>query len=304
MKRPLFCFYLLLPLALLAQPQPFAPIGAKWYVDIRSQTFPYDPLQDYRLIQSTGDTIIGGLTLRQVGPFLLHQDSGRVSFWEEGKLHLIYDFTVTVGDSVSFDFDDLSSDVFVGPVVQDTQIMVNGFSLRKISCELVSIDSVWGPSDPVMYHYAERIGACCGTEFPTWQTVVPEGPGVITTEPVFSGFLRCYEDDDIYYQTPYFQTLGVPCDHIMPVSIDQPEASGWRVYPNPSQGEVMLSVPPSVATASYQVQIWDVKGRMVWQRQLSSTDPTLSLADLLPGLYLLRISTQGQVVHTQRLQLR
>jgi hypothetical protein len=186
-------------------------------------------------------------------------------------------------------------------VVQDTQIMVNGFSLRKISCELVSIDSVWGPSDPVMYHYAERIGVCCGTEF-TWQPVVPVGPNVFSTGR--GGFLRCYEDDDIYYQTPYFQTLGVPCDYITPVSIDQPEASGWRVYPNPARAQLLIKVPEEITVTNLRVT--SSLGQVILDQAPDHQGRSLSLSvqGWAQGMYLLTVmGEQGEVRYQERVSV-
>jgi hypothetical protein len=299
MKRHIFYFLLLLPLAMLAQ-QPFAPIGAKWYVSAGAFSPPYR----YGVAEATGDTTINGLTLRQVFPHLLYQDSGRVYFWKDDQLHLIYDFTVTIGDSVDIDFGD-SWSRRVGVVVQDTLVPVGGDSLRKITCDLFTIDSSWGVVDTHTYVYAERIGVLPETDFFLWEPVVPVSPGMFTVgEPVDRGWLRCYEDSEISYKSDYFQSFNVPCDYTQPVNIEQVEAQGWRVYPNPSRGEMTVAAPQEVATTAHQVQMWDAQGRMVMRQRVQGAEARLSLAGHAPGLYVLRVLRAGRLVHSQRVMLR
>ena len=300
MKHYIFLLWLLFPLTMLAQ-QPFAPIGAKWYDDSRNYQLPYVP-RFFTLYESTGDTTIDGISLRQVGPFLLHQDSGRVSYWQGGALHLIYDFTVTVGDSVSFEFDDFSNTIFVGTVTQDTQIVIDGVSLRKWACELVYVDSVYGPEPVGTYHYAERIGVI-GADW-IWRAVVPYGPLVAyTTEGSFP-YPRCYHDSTMSYTYPFFATYNLPCDYTQPVSIEQPATESWRVYPNPSRGQVRVAAPSGATARAHEVQVWDAQGRMVLRRPMQGEETALSLLGHVPGLYVLQVRAEGQVLHSQRLVLQ
>ena len=300
MKRHIFCFLLLLPLAMLAQ-QPFAPVGAKWYINKAHTNLP-PTLQPF-LVESTGDTTINGISLRQVGTFLLHQDSGRVWYWEEGNLHLIYDFTVTVGDSVSFEFDDYTSNILPGIVVQDTQVVIDGVSVRKWACDLFVIDSVQGPQPVGTYHYAERIGVLYESGW-EWQPVVPHGPLATFAYEGWPAFPRCYQDEAISYTYPNYATYNLPCDYTQPVSIEQPATESWRVYPNPSRGQVVVAAPSGTTVRTHEVQVWDAQGRMVLRRPMQGEETALSLTGHVPGLYVLQVRAEGQVLHSQRLVLQ
>jgi hypothetical protein len=305
MRHLLIILWWLLPLTLLAQ-QPFAPIGATWYDDVGGFGLPIEP-QAYTLYEAKGDTMVNGQLLRQVGPFLLHIDSGNVSLWAEDSLHLIYDFTVSTGDSVLFQIPNQPQTYFskwTGMVVHDTMIALGAVLLKRITCEVIQQGSV-GSSSPFQYQYMERIGVLTANPGNLWRAAVPIAePSTLVDPEGWYPFFRCYEDNSISYQSESFQTFGLPCDYQKPVSIAHAEADGWQVYPNPSEGPVMVSAPTAMLAASYQIRVLGLQGRIARRVQAQPAQTALHLDGLAPGLYLVQVFVEEELVHTQRLVRR
>lgn len=70
-----------------------------------------------------------------------------------------------------------------------------------------------------------------------------------------------------------------------------PQVQSVRVYPNPTSNELRLELPPSLHRA--EVRVFDSGGRLV--RSVRLTEGVLSVADLVPGLYVLRLKSEGYV---------
>lgn len=78
---------------------------------------------------------------------------------------------------------------------------------------------------------------------------------------------------------------------------DTPEL---ELFPNPSQGQVNL-VMDFDGTQKVDLQVTDLAGRMLYQENLgtinSKTTHSLNLEDLAKGVYILRLSANGQTYH-------
>lgn len=81
-------------------------------------------------------------------------------------------------------------------------------------------------------------------------------------------------------------------DTTMPTTIEK----AIVVYPNPTAGKVHLIVPPSKGAYA---QIFDVSGRVFWQKQINSLQETLDLDSLPRGIYILRVDIDGQQIRQQ-----
>jgi hypothetical protein len=92
----------------------------------------------------------------------------------------------------------------------------------------------------------------------------------------------------------YLQTLGVTltvawaqgCDTTTALRpTTQPEH--FTLYPNPSQGEVHLTVSPGLVRSRYAV--WDASGRRVLTGVLAGAAPSIRLQGLPAGVYVLQL---------------
>ena len=76
----------------------------------------------------------------------------------------------------------------------------------------------------------------------------------------------------------------------------------FYVYPNPSQGEIQLhwENPPH---SPYQVKLWDMWGRVIWEEKLPAKRKHLDLGKFSRGTYLLQVIADGNLF-TQKLLLQ
>ncbi len=80
------------------------------------------------------------------------------------------------------------------------------------------------------------------------------------------------------------------CKVAEPIGIGSPELGALSLWPNPSNGQVFLSLPSDVLGQA-QVQVMDVAGRLVYSQQfaLNGGPLTLGLDGLPGGFYLVRV---------------
>lgn len=88
------------------------------------------------------------------------------------------------------------------------------------------------------------------------------------------------------------------------VSTLEPEQDkAFTIYPNPTQGQVTVSVPSSIGQVC-RILMTDAVGRSVFDRTLTWNGNTvLQLPDLASGFYTMRLETNG-TSHTQRLSVK
>lgn len=76
--------------------------------------------------------------------------------------------------------------------------------------------------------------------------------------------------------------------------------SGFRLFPNPTNGTTQVVLPPNPLAIIWQVSLFDVSGQLALQQRGRSQGFQLNTSGLLPGLYLLR-ATDGRQVFSRRL---
>ena len=85
----------------------------------------------------------------------------------------------------------------------------------------------------------------------------------------------------------------------VPAGIGEAQLS-FDVYPNPSDGLITVKSNSMVID---RVKILDVSGRLVHQEEINATRKTLHAEHLSSGMYLLKISSNGQEM-TKRISIR
>ena len=91
--------------------------------------------------------------------------------------------------------------------------------------------------------------------------------------------------------------LGITyCDVV--TGISSADTDGFSVFPNPASGQVTLTLPSTVGQ-DCRISITDAAGRLVLDRCFVHA-PVLQLPYLNPGIYIIRLETNG-AVYTQRL---
>jgi subtilisin family serine protease len=62
----------------------------------------------------------------------------------------------------------------------------------------------------------------------------------------------------------------------------------WQLFPNPARDAVRVQLPGSFGPAT--VQVFNTQGQLVWQAALSAGGGAINLANLAPGLYVVRVA--------------
>jgi len=82
-------------------------------------------------------------------------------------------------------------------------------------------------------------------------------------------------------------------------AIQLPKASEIKMYPNPTHGDFNLTFNNALKRT---IQLFDMNGRMIQQVACNLADVTLNTRNILPGVYIVKISDQNAIV-SKRLQI-
>lgn len=85
---------------------------------------------------------------------------------------------------------------------------------------------------------------------------------------------------------------------------EAPAPASARLYPNPSRGLVTLELPARAIHRPYEATVSNLQGQVLSRFRVRGPETTLHLAGFAPGIYLVQVFQDGQVVHTQRLVLQ
>ena len=96
-----------------------------------------------------------------------------------------------------------------------------------------------------------------------------------------------------------FQSCSSSSGGGSPLSYEQP-ATGFNVYPNPSNGEVNITYQLEKDQVG-AIKVLDHYGRTIRQFGLSSSDKRLSIGCLAAGFYLMQFSIDGAVSRIEKL---
>ncbi len=120
------------------------------------------------------------------------------------------------------------------------------------------------------------------------------GIGVYKARSLYALNARVYYDDEqlcavgMQLQQPINQTLPAKSDN------------AFKVYPNPNTGAFTLEYP--VGTTAL-VMLQDLTGHLIYRQVLAQDDrrKEFSVGQFQPGIYFLKIMTEGRIVHAERI---
>ncbi|OYT13167.1 MAG: hypothetical protein B6I19_06585 [Bacteroidetes bacterium 4572_114] len=195
---------------------------------------------------------------------LVRQDSLKVYIREGNNDYLLYDFDLSVGDTLPETYFLMENNVVVSSI---DSILVGG-SYRKIfNLE----NSIY----PYPLDLIEGIGFNQGflDEVPDW----------------YPAQLLCFVLDD----TTYYPSYGEPCD-LMIVDISNPEVQypGLKIFPNPSAGNISIKFNSGPNTM-VNVKVSDISGRNlrdeIWAIDQGMNVKSLDLGSFDKGVYFISI---------------
>jgi hypothetical protein len=286
-KSLLLCCVLGMINTLLAQDWP---VGTTWVYD-QIDFGPFDPY-NYVILQITKDTVIQNEDAKVLYKFhwnatwdsthtpmyadryFIKTDNGKVSLWDQdsAKFFLIYDFTVSVGDTVSY---------FIPNMRSKTELNFVNYRIDSIK----SIQTSGGPKKRYIFHktggrdcfdYLFNIAEDIGAGFYFFQTFC-------AVDPPEGGGLSCFTNGQFTYPS------NSNCK--IPTGLQQATAEKLKMYPNPSSGNVYIQ---GLDEGDYAVELWDQFGRQYSFVKVNSKQ--LDIHAVPAGVYLLKLINQNRTI--------
>ncbi len=279
----------------------FAPIGAEWYY---TQSESYNPPQ-YNYLKHTciKDSTIAGKRVKVIqktkfkfggvtvpmGYEYLYQHGDTISYWKSGEFHVLYNFSLSKGDSILL-YSEMPNQCEAKTPYGWSSIdsvysaTINNHQLKAYYSNHMK-GSIWGfDSFPII----EKIGSM--------QYLLPQNAfcGIMDGEPQI-GVLRCYSDPEI----GFYQFENIPCDKILSwpdgfTSLNK--SSGFTVFPNPVSAELFVKSSGGFEE-DYTLELFSVKGELVKTECLEGGNSLnrIDVSSLKSGVYVVRlISASGR----------
>lgn len=277
----------------------FAPIGSEWYY---SQYESYNPPQA-NFIKHTciKDSTIEGKMVKVIqktkfkrsgatnlGYEYLYQHGDTISYWKNGEFHVLYNFSLSNGDSMLLysEMPDYCENknpygwVEIGSVHTTT---INNHVLRAYGVTPKK-GSTWDFGiDPII----EKIGSI--------YYLIPQNYGCIVDQPGI-GSLRCYSDPEL--GVFHYQYEDLPCDTIttFPDGVRTfTKSSPIKLYPNPVVKDLIIECKDK-RNSDYILNIFDLSGKLV-QSQNFCPGKKIDLSFLHQGLFQITIYNNTKLVY-------
>ncbi|MFZ1678203.1 MAG: T9SS type A sorting domain-containing protein [Saprospiraceae bacterium] len=273
----------------------FAPIGAVWHYNSYGHDSPF-----YFKFVVEKDTLILGENARLLRYYVFENDTfhadnnlnkyvitdgAKVYYKVENEFVLLYDFAASAGDTIFSraeyypvnmgcypEFENGSID-YSYKIDSVNVINIDGIDLRRQYLHVIDppgASTPWFFINPVI----ERIGANDYGGF--WWG---QGGGCILED---NGFLRCYEDQDIFYKNPYAQ-FQYECDYTGTNELEpSPETF---IFPNPTTDFI------SLLENAKEINLFNSTGQKI--RSYKNQD-RIDVSFLSPGIYFIQFQINSK----------
>lgn len=113
-------------------------------------------------------------------------------------------------------------------------------------------------------------------------------------------FRMCYQVRIVGAAHDPDTTNNTACAQVdRPILVPEFEQAAWRVYPNPTTGVVRVASGNDVAEPVV-CTVYDLYGKMLLSNQLDASQSTLDLSALAKGMYIVRVSQNGNIVANEK----
>lgn len=225
----------------------FAPYDGIWYENEEYDLTGSGPWESYlKVVQVEGDTVINGETYKRVDEEFLIQRGESIYLNKNGTDYLLYDFSVSAGDTVEYYFRSNwkpgELEAHKGVIAHVEEENVAGEILKRIDVEWTDLVEY----EP-LFSYYEVFGSIAG--------IIPNGWNPIP-EAQYK-WLRFYENANISFKTDRFRNRGVEaCD----ITSSNKEINRDYVSVERTLGGIIVDDPNNEV---FQVRVHDMKGREV-----------------------------------------
>ncbi len=272
----------------------FADSTAEWNV-LETQwcmTAPCIYFNTY-IFKEKGDTTIGSYQYQKIEynnsvvDFIRKDSTGKVFHKDNSGEYLIYNFGATVGDTFTITINQWANSAIVTVLSVDTIVMdkprkrmlccVDFWSIGCMPKKFVCIDGI----GDINSHFL----------MPGLDQSFTDGP---------SYELLCYfQNNNLTYHDTLFDACRIDSTWH---SIEKLSNSSFHLSPNPTTTFVTIQSENNFPSSTY-LQLFDLTGRMVLQKQLTGETPHVELTDLSRGMYLYRVCSKMQQFSTGKLAI-
>jgi len=282
--------------------QNWSPIGAEWFYSLPS----INPIGDYVSYISQKDTLVGNVLSKKIikqnstGNVLdfeiMYENNDSIFYWFQGNYHLLYDFSIQIGDTTQYEFKSYNSQLndtilqVKGYATMVNNVTIGGTTLKKIEVSIIPIaglinNYIWPPT----FTYTQQIGYDKGDNYLIYKINLPstlEHPS-----------LRCYNEIMLSYKTPFWDVVGNnnSCDYI--TGIDEEEKSATiKLYPNPSSNHLIIENLGQQKN-DVTVEIRSVTGKLELLKNIGLVDKTIINTSKIPaGVYFVTVKDEQNII--------
>jgi len=176
-------------------------------------------------------------------------------------------------------------------------ILINGDPVNMLGVTPRKQNVDWGPASDIIFNVQSNTAWTAESNQP-WVSVTPSGMG--------SGKLvASYEENTAHESRTADISVSLTGRPPVVVYLEQARSnlgieekpdSLISIYPNPSNGHIML-VPGKVPAKELNITVWDDHGRCILKRKLKDSNKyTLDLTTAAEGIYLIQVSTGTRTV--------
>lgn len=267
----------------------FAPIGAEWYYSQfesfnppRSNYIKHVCIKDSAILSKRVKVIqktkFGQNGMINLGFEYLHQSGDTIFYWKGGEFHILYNFSLSRGDSII-----LYSEM-------------PNYCIEKKPYGTIRVDSVYSiqVNNKILKAYTSsptEQSKWTFESFPIIETIgstyylLPQNSGCIM-DVSGVGPLRCYSDHTI--GNLYFGKLS--CDTIIafPVGFKNLKSRNLiRLYPNPILSELNIEFNET-EDHLFKLDLFDLSGKSVYSQTFCKGDK-INLSNIPKGIYQITI---------------
>lgn len=234
------------------------------------------------------DTVISGKDYQKVGDkYFVRQDTAQKVFCrkaEDTAEAVIYDFAKIKGDTFYVSNPLFTQPVFCSVDSVDT-VVLGGISRKRL---FVNYNNIVAPVDEWIY----GIGSLHSHFL---------NPGVDRT--IVDGEwykLLCFsEKGSQVYQAPFYNSCNEDTLYFLGIN-DVTSAQNVSVFPNPATSGVLTVINENENLGVF-FTIYDVTGRLIFQKELNERATSVEVNGITRGVYLYSVQTNGRAVKNGKL---
>jgi hypothetical protein len=296
MKKLLFLYLLFSSICTIAQSEWF-PVGAKWYYNL--QELALYQADGYEVFTVLKDTIVDSKQSKCISKtsisskgqilntenLILREENKRVYWYSNESFQLIYDFSLSSGDTLDRNVSIIGCDS-VSPIIVDsiTETSINGVDIKIQHLSYIGYNTYYNGED---YTFSKTIMEKIGSEDNFMNEPFKCS---IDDNFAFTG-LRCYLDNSLEYHSDWWKKIynNIACDTLIYTGIQNLKIlNGISISPNPTAGPLTLtSIVPLKTMEIYNIQGYKIITYEIRSNKISDFD----INNYQNGTYIIVITT-------------